>query len=45
MQSIYYLRTILALITGNVNFKLQDLVLHDNFEQHLESFVLNAQNA
>ena len=45
MQSIYYLRTILALIIGKVNFKLQQQVLLGNFEQHLESFVLNTQNA
>ena len=29
----------MALIKGKVNFKLQELVLLDNFKQHLESFV------
>ena len=41
-QSIYYLRTILALITRKAIFKQ---MLIDNFQQQIESCALNAQNA
>ena len=44
-QSVYYLSTISALRIEKVNFKLQWQVLLDNFEQHLESFVLNTCDA
>ena len=44
-QSVYYLSTISALRIEKVNFKLQWQVLLDNFEQHLESFVLTTCDA
>ena len=43
-KSIYYLSTILALITEKVTLKVQQKVLIGDFEQQFQSCVLNARN-
>ena len=42
---IWYLSTIMALITRKATFKQWQQMLIDNFEQHFESCALNAENA
>ena len=43
-KSIYYLSTILALLTEKVTFMLQQKLLLDDFEQQFQSCVLNVRN-